>query len=86
MGDNNVNHTSLRLRLRGCVNHTALMRSDFLSRMYNADVMLKREDLQVVRSYKLRGAYNKIMTLSDEQLRELCVPVQVITLRSCLFV
>ncbi|MFR9650770.1 MAG: threonine ammonia-lyase [Rikenellaceae bacterium] len=56
-----------RQRLRGCVKHTALMHSDFLSGSYDADVLLKREDLQVVRSYKLRGAYNKIMTLSDEQ-------------------
>ncbi len=56
-----------RQRLRGCVKHTALMKSDFLSGAYDAEVMLKREDLQVVRSYKLRGAYNKIMTLSSEQ-------------------
>ncbi len=56
-----------RQRLKGCVNHTSLMRSDFLSREYGCDVMLKREDLQVVRSYKLRGAYNKILSLTDEQ-------------------
>lgn len=30
---------------------------------------LKREDLQVVRSYKLRGAYNLLMQLSDDELR-----------------
>ncbi|MFR9619792.1 MAG: threonine ammonia-lyase [Rikenellaceae bacterium] len=59
-----------RQRIRGCVNHTALMHSDFLSRLYDADVRLKREDLQVVRSYKLRGAYNKILSLSaDERSR-----------------
>ncbi len=56
-----------RQRLKGCVNHTSLMRSDFLSRLNECDVMLKREDLQVVRSYKLRGAYNKILSLSTEE-------------------
>ncbi len=56
-----------RQRLKGCVNHTSLMRSDFLSREYGCDVMLKREDLQVVRSYKLRGAYNKILSLSSDE-------------------
>ncbi len=32
--------------------------------------MLKREDLQQVRSYKIRGAYNKISSLSKEQLEK----------------
>jgi len=39
-----------------------------LSRRYNAMVYLKREDLQVVRSYKIRGAYNKISSLKDSDL------------------
>lgn len=38
-----------------------------LSEKFGADVYLKREDLQVVRSYKIRGAYNLIQSLSDEQ-------------------
>ncbi len=54
-------------RLKGCVNHTSLMRSDNLSRKHCADILLKREDLQVVRSYKLRGAYNKILSLTAEE-------------------
>ncbi|MFI3303305.1 MAG: threonine ammonia-lyase [Rikenellaceae bacterium] len=56
-----------RQRLKGCVNHTSLMNSDFLSSKHSADVFLKREDLQVVRSYKLRGAYNKILSLTSEE-------------------
>ena len=32
------------------------------------EVYLKREDLQQVRSYKIRGAYNKISSLSKEEL------------------
>ena len=39
-----------------------------LSALYDAHVVLKREDLQVVRSYKIRGAYNKISSLSKEEL------------------
>lgn len=40
--------------------HTPLQRSERLSERYRADVYLKREDLQAVRSYKIRGAYNFI--------------------------
>ncbi|MFT4997806.1 MAG: threonine dehydratase, partial [Flavobacteriales bacterium] len=38
-----------------------------LSARLNNKVLLKREDLQSVFSFKLRGAYNKISKLSDEQ-------------------
>jgi threonine dehydratase len=38
-----------------------------LSEKFGAEVYLKREDLQVVRSYKLRGAYNLIQSLNEEQ-------------------
>jgi threonine dehydratase len=41
-----------------------------LSKKYNTKIYLKREDLQVVRSYKIRGAYNKISQL-DVEKREL---------------
>lgn len=36
--------------------------------MYDASICFKREDLQQVRSYKIRGAYNKMATLSKENL------------------
>ena len=39
-----------------------------MSEKYECDIYLKREDLQVVRSYKLRGAYNMISQLTGEQL------------------
>lgn len=45
---------------------TPLQESFRLSKMFNAQVFLKREDLQPVRSYKLRGAYNKIKNLFAE--------------------
>jgi threonine dehydratase len=50
------------------VTPTPLQFSDRLSATTGASVYLKREDLQVVRSYKLRGAYNLLVQLSDEEL------------------
>ncbi|GAB77793.1 threonine ammonia-lyase IlvA [Austwickia chelonae] len=51
------------VRLRGIVRETPLMRSDRLSARTGAEVWVKREDLQPVRSYKVRGAYNLIAQL-----------------------
>ena len=47
---------------------TPFMKNSNLSDIYDAEVYLKREDLQMVRSYKIRGAYNKIRSLSAESL------------------
>jgi threonine dehydratase len=55
-------------RLQGVAVHTPLMHNMNLSERYGANIYLKREDLQVVRSYKIRGAYNKMATISKEQL------------------
>ena len=41
-----------------------------LSEKFGAEVYLKREDLQVVRSYKIRGAYNLIQSLTEEQRKQ----------------
>jgi threonine dehydratase len=49
---------------------TPLVFSHSLSRKYSCNVYLKREDLQVVRSYKLRGAYNMMSSLPKEQLEK----------------
>ncbi len=46
---------------------TVLQQNDRLSAEYSANIFLKREDLQPVRSFKLRGAYNKIANLNKEQ-------------------
>ena len=56
--------------LREILSPTPLMRNHNLSKDYEAEVMLKREDLQMVRSYKIRGAYNKIRSLSPEQTKQ----------------
>ncbi len=55
-------------RLNGVVRRTPLEYNAGLSARYNCEIYLKREDMQVVRSYKLRGAYNMISQLTDEQL------------------
>lgn len=47
---------------------TPLIRSINYSSQYNCNILLKREDLQIVRSYKIRGAYNKMKSLSSESL------------------
>lgn len=46
---------------------TPLMKNRNLSERYGANVLLKREDLQMVRSYKIRGAYNKIKSLTSDE-------------------
>jgi threonine dehydratase len=56
-------------RLKPLVNHTPLALNRNLSANYHCNVYLKREDLQVVRSYKLRGAYNMMSSLPPEQLQ-----------------
>ncbi len=58
------------LRLKDIVDHTPLMKNINLSNEYHANIYLKREDLQIVRSYKIRGAYNKISTLTSEQMKQ----------------
>ncbi|MSP84590.1 MAG: threonine dehydratase [Flavobacteriaceae bacterium] len=61
-----------KIQLNGVVLTTPLAENRNLSEEFQATVLLKREDLQVVRSYKIRGAYNKISTLSDaEKTREI---------------
>jgi threonine dehydratase len=57
-----------RVRLSEILEPTPLMKSITLSNQYGANIYLKREDLQQVRSYKIRGAYNKISSLSKNAL------------------
>lgn len=53
--------------LKDVVIKTPLQRNEILSARYGCNVYLKREDLQVVRSFKLRGAYNFIHNLTMEE-------------------
>lgn len=58
---------SARRTLKGYVDSTPLTYNKFLSERYGAKIYLKREDLQLVRSYKIRGAYNKIASLTPAE-------------------
>ncbi len=54
--------------LNRVVEHTPLVYMKNFSERYKANIYFKREDLQVVRSYKIRGAFNKIQGLSSDEL------------------
>src|SRR2546428_11376427 len=56
-------------RLQGIVSKTPLQPSSRLSERYEANILIKREDMQAVRSFKNRGAYNKIASLPAEDRR-----------------
>lgn len=49
---------------------TKLMYSEYLSRQTGAKVYLKRENMQFTGAYKVRGAYYKISTLSEEERKK----------------
>ncbi len=69
-GEPHLNFLRAAERLRNIVIRTPLTRNANLSRKYQCEVFLKREDLQVVRSYKLRGAYNMMISLTPAQLQK----------------
>ena len=52
--------------LKDVVVHTPLQKNDYLSEKYGATIYFKREDLQHVRSFKLRGAYYKIKKIEAD--------------------
>jgi len=54
-------------RLKHIVFKTPLAANRTASEMYEANILFKREDLQQVRSYKIRGAYNKMATLNETE-------------------
>jgi threonine dehydratase len=55
-------------KLKGIASVTPLVRNARYSKQYEANIYFKREDLQEVRSYKIRGAYNKISSLTASQI------------------
>lgn len=55
--------------IKGVVEATPLVFMKNFSERYQASIYFKREDLQIVRSYKIRGAYHKIKGLSSEELK-----------------
>lgn len=57
-------------KLNGIAAVTPLEEHSRFSQEYECEMLFKREDLQQVRSYKIRGAYNKISSLSDEETKD----------------
>ena len=63
----NLNIDAAAETLKSVVLKTPLQFHRKLSEKFQASIYVKREDLQVVRSYKIRGAYNLIQSLTAEQ-------------------
>ncbi len=70
VNETRMDFAAAQQRLKKVVKRTPLILNAGLSKKYQCKVYLKREDLQVVRSYKLRGAYNMMSTLPAEQLQQ----------------
>ncbi len=60
--------TQAKINLNEVILKTPLQKNLNLSEEFQANILLKREDLQIVRSYKLRGAFNKIAHLTPDEL------------------
>ncbi len=58
--------------MKDIVIKTPLQRDTVLSEKYDCDVYVKREDLQLIRSFKIRGAYNLIQSLPKEKITKRC--------------
>jgi threonine dehydratase len=56
-------------RVKEVAMHTPLALNFNISEQFKSNVYLKREDLQIVRSYKIRGAYNMISSLTQDELK-----------------
>ncbi|WP_258235262.1 pyridoxal-phosphate dependent enzyme, partial [Paenibacillus agaridevorans] len=56
------------MHLKDVIVRTPLQYNRVLSERYNCQVWLKREDLQIVRSFKIRGAYHLMRSLAPEDL------------------
>lgn len=57
-----------KVRLKGIADITPMPYNYRFSEQYSCSLWLKREDMQVVRSYKIRGAYNNMATMTKQQL------------------
>jgi len=64
-----LNYSAATERLKNVVHKSSLALHPHLSTKYNCNIYLKREDLQLVRSYKIRGAYNMLSSLPADKLK-----------------
>nr|MDA3858374.1 pyridoxal-phosphate dependent enzyme [Roseovarius sp.] len=75
MTDFRTNAQAAETAMREVFEPTPLQRNDHLSERYGAEILLKREDLSPVRSYKLRGAFNamrKVLARAPETTQFVC--------------
>ena len=56
-----------KTKLDGIINKTSITHAPFLSEDSKAEVFIKKENLQLTGSFKIRGAFNKIASLKDEE-------------------
>ena len=56
-----------KIRLNGVIQNTPLSLAPILSEQLNANIYLKKENLQLTGSFKIRGAFNKLSTLNDDE-------------------
>lgn len=66
----NFNFKSAKERVSKVINKTGLIKSDYFSDKYGNEVYIKPENLQKTGAFKIRGAYNKIYKLSDEEKKK----------------
>ena len=55
-------------KLKGIISKTPLISNFQYSKKFQSNIFFKREDLQQVRSYKIRGAYNKMASLTETEI------------------
>ncbi len=62
-----MNFVGAKERLQGIINETKLIRSNIFSKECGNNVYIKPENLQITGAFKIRGAYNKISKLTDDE-------------------
>ena len=55
-------------KISALVRTTQYQKSNYFSKLFNTNIFYKREDQQIVKSFKIRGAYNKILSLKNSDL------------------
>jgi threonine dehydratase len=60
-------------KLKKVASLTPLSKNIRYSKQFDCNVLFKREDLQQVRSYKIRGAYNKMSSLNEGEIENVIV-------------
>ena len=61
-------HKIIKTPIYDLVKQTQLTKAPILSQLYNNNIYFKREDEQIIKSFKIRGAYQKILSLKNNQL------------------